>query len=200
MSECAKVNYLMGGVNADLTEILYPKDIPTAERFLQEVKLLDEAKAIAQAKRGTRTVASIAPVNDQCGRRGTWQSTGKASGRPARESSASEPTGEEQRQQPRGNPKQEDELRRMNGEIDEAVRRRNALRKEMGISSGDRNAGGDRSGQGNGWDDQGHPICHTCKETGHLMRDCHRNDGRPSRRGGGREVVRDLNGEEEEED
>ena len=88
----------------------------------------------------------------------------------------------------------------MNAEIDEAVRRRNVLRKEMGISGGDRNAGGDRSGQGNGWDDQGHPICHTCKETGHLMRDCHRNDGRPSRRGEGREAVRDLNGEEEEED
>ena len=51
MSEGTKVNFLMGGLNADLTEILYPRNVVTAEHFLREVKLLEEGQAIARTKR-----------------------------------------------------------------------------------------------------------------------------------------------------
>ena len=51
MSECTKVNFLMGGLSADLTEILYPMHLVTTEQFLQEVKLIEEARSMAQAKR-----------------------------------------------------------------------------------------------------------------------------------------------------
>ena len=60
MSKLAKVNYLMGGVNAELTERLYPMRIRTAKDFLMAVKLEDEAQALARAKRnGDRTVITI---------------------------------------------------------------------------------------------------------------------------------------------
>ena len=51
MSESTKVNFLMGGLSADLTEILYPMHLVTTEQFLQEVKLIEEARSMAQAKR-----------------------------------------------------------------------------------------------------------------------------------------------------
>jgi hypothetical protein len=54
--------------------------------------------------------------------------------------------------------------------------------KVIGVLGGGRWAGGDRSRQKKGWDDQGRPICHICKETGHLMRDCDSRKGRPLRR------------------
>jgi len=41
----------MGGLNADLTETLYPKSITQAEEFFKEVKLMEEAQMMARAKR-----------------------------------------------------------------------------------------------------------------------------------------------------
>jgi len=341
MSEWVKVNYLMGGINADLTEYLYPKKIDTTDKFLKEAKLIDEAKAIARGKQESystaekglavigedvdasdteyetndrekerelerleeeiaqliakrnkirrdmdmeeihddvmglfaiagsekellvvslkvngiqdvatcvdtgATASAITPrlvekmrlrplemhgdcvirlLNGQLSRPlgMVYVEVESANGRKARgKANVMELPGlpnlllgndflqqfqkmtidyneagpvvtlgqlkAEKRSYPRGTTVRDDvqedrdqekeELKKMNAEIDEAIRKRNALRKVIGALGG-----GKRSRQKKGWDDQGRPICHICKETGHLMRDCDSREGRPLRR------------------
>ena len=62
MGEQAKINYLMGGLSAELTTQMYVMKINSSAEFLEAVKLEDEAQALAREKRGkgSATVAAIA--------------------------------------------------------------------------------------------------------------------------------------------
>ena len=151
---------------------------------------------------GTNPTAP-APANDQGNRREKWQptGTGKASGQPTRDAPSAKQPGRDQSETSSGNKKKDEDLKKMNDDIDEMIRKRNAFRKEWGIAPPGRGGGGDRSRPRRGCDDQGRPICHICKEAGHFMRDCPQHDGRPPRRPAGRvAAAREENQDEEEED
>ena len=51
MGEQAKVNYLMGGLSAELTTKMYVMKINSSDKFLKAVKLECEAQALAKARR-----------------------------------------------------------------------------------------------------------------------------------------------------
>ena len=63
MDELTKINYLMGGLNPELTTRLYVQQIDTADKFLKTAKLDDEAFSMAKEKRDANNEFVVAAIN-----------------------------------------------------------------------------------------------------------------------------------------
>ena len=163
MSDKNKVNFLMGGLNAELTEKMYPKEIATADEFLKAVKLDDEARSLAKEKRGEKaefTVAAVPTTKDQ-----KFQSKDSKFAPIA----PADKTVTRSDEAAKAIEKERNEIRRQQRDLEQRMKNLNMGQpssKELNyVKSKDFD-------QQRGRDAEGNIICYHCKKPGHIKLRC----------------------------